>query len=65
MCPGLILHLYRYKFDLFNIKQRYYLSLYLENQFILIVGKFYPLAALGIKQILAVLMLTSFKFSQN
>ena len=38
----------------FIIIQHYYLLLYLENQCILIVGKFYPLAVLGKKRILAV-----------
>ena len=39
---------YRYKFNLFLIIQHYYISLNLENQCILIAGKFYPLAVLGI-----------------
>ena len=41
-------HCTLYKFNLFIIIQHYYLSLYLENQRILIVGTFYPLAVLGI-----------------
>ena len=48
--------LYMYKFDLFITIQQYYLSFYLENQGILVVGKFYPLAVLGIQRILAVLV---------
>ena len=64
MCPVLILHLkgHYFKLDIFITIQHYYLSLYLENQYILIAGTFYPLAVLGIKQILAVLLLISFYF---
>ena len=39
--------LYMYKFNLFIIIKHYYLLLNLENQCILNVSKFYPLAVLG------------------
>ena len=62
MCPGLILHLkghyFRYKFNLFIISQHYYLSFYLEHQFIPIAGTFDPSSVIW--RILVVLVLRGF-----
>ena len=57
MCPGLILHRKGHHFMVIVPYTGIQVVLHLENQCYLIVGTFYLLAVLGIKRILAVLVI--------